>query len=128
MMRLIQFLASNQSTPPVVSIFLSAIAIMVFLNTTITQQFSDFRQDLITEARQPVYTMLEYGLVKQHDKMKDDISMLDLKTSDVIMYTLQCDGDFGKHYIPTLPSYRQANVEEACDEITGVYRKQSGFY
>lgn len=109
-------------TPPVISVLMSIIGMGFYISTIVNDGFVTIKRDLIAEARQPSYEMLQASLDKQLEKLASDPN--DIKTADIKLLYNQCNDDFGKIYLKTLPPNEMLSAKSACNMLENEYLKR----
>lgn len=110
-------------TPPMVSIIFVIIFGIAYLGKEINKGFDGVREEIIYEARTPYYLDKEYYLRKQLEKISTDPG--DLKTTDIELSYILCDGEFGTKYIPSLTASREATANRACSKLSELYMSRN---
>lgn len=109
----------TKHTPPVISLLLAIVWATYHLSNVVNDGFVAMKTDLVQEARIPAYQMLQASLEKQAEKLESDPT--DVKNSDIKFLYSQCSGDFGKHFIPSLPPTELLSAKRTCTQLEQLY-------
>lgn len=112
-------------TPPVITILLAMAGATFYMGQLINDGFDVMKAEIVSEARQPTYAMLNAQLVKQSEKM--DSNPTDIKTSDIKFLYNQCNDDFGKIYITSLPPSEMISSKQICTQLESMYLSRRSY-
>lgn len=109
----------QKHTPPVISILLSICAATYYIGQVVGDGFTTMKTELITEAREPTYAILYSQLDKQSEKLDSDPG--DIKNADIKLLYNQCNDDFGKVFLETLPPNEMLSAKRNCSMLESLY-------
>lgn len=103
------------------STLVGVAAAIGIVSTQIDSWVEKVQHDLYAGVTKPMYTYVEYDLIKQLEKLSKDPE--DLKTSDINKFAYFCDKDsyFVDEYLPQSNNSRLLSI--ACDRVLDLYDK-----
>jgi hypothetical protein len=103
----------------------SCYAAVISVNTTITNGLNSVRSEWVSDAREPTYDFIYSQIKKQKEKLEKDPD--DIKTADVEFLFNQCNSDFGRYYIESLPPAEKAGTKKICAQLESQYISRTRF-